>query len=151
MTPEFTLRPAIDDDREFLFQLRRTALGAYLEQTYGPWDEAAERARFEERTRTSHYRIVEVDGVAAGCLGVAPGAEAHALHRVFLLPAFQRRGIGTALVALVVEEARTAGVPVRLRVLRVNPARRLYERLGFAVTGSSDTHVLMEHPAGGNR
>ena len=39
------------------------------------------------------------------------------------------------------------GAPIGclLRVLRVNPARRLYERLGFEVTGESPTHFEMEH------
>lgn len=37
------------------------------------------------------------------------------------------------------------GLSVRLRVLKANPrAAALYERLGFAVTGETDTHVLME-------
>jgi hypothetical protein len=30
----------------------------------------------------------------------------------------------------------------------VNPARRLYERLGFVATGETGTHVLMEHVGG---
>ena len=46
------------------------------------------------------------------------------------------------------EVLRAAGLPVRLRVFRVNPASRLYERLGFVATGETDTHVLMEHGAG---
>ena len=69
------------------------------------------------------------------------------LDRVFLLPECQNRGIGTRLVRDVLAEARAAGLPVRLRVFRVNPARRLYERLGFVATGETDTHALMERAA----
>jgi hypothetical protein len=29
-------------------------------------------------------------------------------------------------------------------ILRVNPARRLYERLGFAVVSETETHLRME-------
>ena len=39
------------------------------------------------------------------------------------------------------------GLPTRLQVLRVNPARHLYERLGFAVVGETPTHYLMVAPA----
>ena len=39
------------------------------------------------------------------------------------------------------------GLPVRLRVFEVNPARRFYERLGFRVVGQTDTHTLMEWTA----
>jgi ribosomal protein S18 acetylase RimI-like enzyme len=37
---------------------------------------------------------------------------------------------------------------VTLQVLKVNPARRLYERLGFRVTGETPTHFLMLHEHG---
>jgi ribosomal protein S18 acetylase RimI-like enzyme len=38
-------------------------------------------------------------------------------------------------------------MPVRLRVLRTNPARELYERLGFRIYGTTETHHLMiVHP-----
>ncbi len=32
----------------------------------------------------------------------------------------------------------------RLQVLKVNPSRRLYERLGFSETGATDTHIILE-------
>jgi RimJ/RimL family protein N-acetyltransferase len=39
------------------------------------------------------------------------------------------------------------GVPVRLRVLKVNPrALAFFERLGFARAGETETHVLLERP-----
>jgi GNAT superfamily N-acetyltransferase len=40
-----------------------------------------------------------------------------------ILPAFQGLGIGTALVLELIEEARSAQLPLRLRVLRANRAR----------------------------
>ncbi len=39
--------------------------------------------------------------------------------------------------------ADSRGVPVRLRVLKVNPARRLWERLGFRVARETETHYEM--------
>jgi hypothetical protein len=57
-----------------------------------------------------------------------------------------RRGVGSAIVRDVLARGRAARMPVRLRVLRTNPARRVYERLGFAVTRESATHVEMEAP-----
>jgi hypothetical protein len=44
--------------------------------------------------------------------------------------------------------AATRGVPVRLNVLKVNPARALYKRLGFAVVGEDDVRWFMESPIG---
>jgi hypothetical protein len=39
--------------------------------------------------------------------------------------------------------------PVRLRVLRVNPAQRLYLRLGFVITDESPERLTMEWRPGG--
>lgn len=143
-----TLRDAAADDVEFLFSLLRASLGPYVVQTFGPWDDAEQRTRFLETTDPATHRIVEQDGRPVGCLAVRRLPDEVRLNRVLLLPEVQNRGIGTQLVREVVAKARAAGLPVRLRVFRVNPARRLYERLGFVATGETDTHVLMEHTAG---
>jgi GNAT superfamily N-acetyltransferase len=143
-----TVRPAKQEDREFLFMLLKAALRSYIEQTYGPWDESEQRARFLESTKPEAHQIVEAGGQPIGCLNVKwlPGVVK--LNRVFLLPAFQGRGIGSRLVRQVLSEAKLAHLPVRLRVFKVNPAKRLWQRLGFVVTGETDTHFLMEHAAG---
>jgi RimJ/RimL family protein N-acetyltransferase len=56
----------------------------------------------------------------------------------------QRQGIGTSVIQQVLDEARRSGKPVALQVLKVNPARRLYERLGFSVTGENETLYFMK-------
>lgn len=40
-------------------------------------------------------------------------------------------------------EADRSDKPVRLRVLKVNPARRLYQRLGFRIVDEDETHYTM--------
>ena len=73
-------------------------------------------------------RIAECDGRVAGYLGAAGGL----LDDLFIDPAFQRLGIGRALVAA--QLAR--GIrPVTLEVYEDNaPARALYEAFGFIVS-----------------
>ena len=69
------------------------------------------------------------------------------LDQLFLLPEHQCNGIGTALVREILERARHLKVPVRLRVLRVNPAKRLYERMGFFVTAEEPQRFYMQSAA----
>lgn len=57
----------------------------------------------------------------------------------------QRRGLGGEIIPSVLREAAQRSVPVRLQVLRQNPARQLYERLGFHIVGETATHVEMVH------
>ena len=52
------------------------------------------------------------------------------------------------LMALHIEEADERGVPIRLQVLKVNPASDLYERLGFRKIEVTETHIRMERAPG---
>jgi GNAT superfamily N-acetyltransferase len=57
---------------------------------------------------------------------------------VCVLPGYRNAGLGTALVAAAVAEARDRSLPaLSLSVEEGNPARRMYERLGFAPVSAS--------------
>lgn len=62
---------------------------------------------------------------------------------IYILPEYQGRGLGTEVIDEVIKQARKRRQPVSLQVLKVNPARRLYERLGFVVIAESETHFQM--------
>lgn len=84
-------------------------------------------------------------GIDVGLLQVVDEGTQLVVGKIELLPEHQGQGIGSTLLARVLDEARGRGVPVRLQVLRANtPARRLYERLGFVVVGETATHLEME-------
>jgi [ribosomal protein S18]-alanine N-acetyltransferase len=60
------------------------------------------------------------------------------INNVALRPGYRNRGLGTALMHHVMREARTLGAKratLEVRASNVG-ARRLYERLGFTVSGS---------------
>jgi ribosomal protein S18 acetylase RimI-like enzyme len=137
------LRAATTNDRDFLWEVHRTALRPAVEATWG-WDEAFQVRYFAEHFATSDRFIVCVDGVDAGVLQFTVKGDHLFLATVALLPEHQGRGIGTDLVNMVLAEGRRHNLPVRLQVLKVNRARKLYERLGFEAYGESETHVHME-------
>src|SRR3954452_21429239 len=145
-----SFRQATDDDRDYLFRLKDASVRPYVEQTYGPWDEARQRRLFEEHIRPWATRIVLVDGREAGMMEILPedaGSPRVHLANIWLAPEYHGRGIGTRLVTDLVREAHARGVSVTLNVFKVNPARRLYERLGFVVIGETATQYQMAcHP-----
>lgn len=63
---------------------------------------------------------------------------------VAVLPKYRGRGIGTALLARLLEVARTRYGAISLSVAEANPALRLYERLGFKVVDRSGTSLTMK-------
>lgn len=139
-TTSWTLRRATDADRAFCWRLHVQTMRDYVDATWG-WEEADQRQRFEQVFDATALRIVEVDGVPVGALRVDAGGMPVRLLSIAIAPSHQRCGLGTALVQRVVHEARDA--PVWLQVLKVNPARMLYERLGFVVIGETLTHWQM--------
>jgi ribosomal protein S18 acetylase RimI-like enzyme len=146
---ELRLRPAVVDDFDLLYQIHRDALGKYVEQTWGSWDEGWQAQKFREDFDVTHRQVIEWDGKVIGYLEVAEKQDCIRLADIRIAPDFQRRGIGTRLIRGVLERAAARGLPVTAAVLRVNPARRLYERLGFEVVDSTQTHYRMaSRPAG---
>lgn len=66
------------------------------------------------------------------------------IHELQLLPSYQGGGLGTAVVRRVIAEGVERGVPVMLSVVPANHrAQRLYERLGFKVTGIEAPFIRM--------
>jgi GNAT superfamily N-acetyltransferase len=118
-------------------------LGLYIEQTWG-WDEQWQREYHRKDYDPSRIQIVTLDGVDVGCVEFKRDSEQICLVDMFIRPEFQRQGIGSYLIRRLLAEGRDKGVPVRLGVLKVNPARKLYERLGFRVVGETETHYEME-------
>lgn len=138
----FALRPAIERDYELLWEIQRTALGPWVAATWG-WDEAFQRAYFDEHFDHRSFQIVRIEGADAGFLSYETRDDHVYLSNIALLPPYQGRGIGEEIARFVIERANARDLPVRLQVLRSNPARRFYERLGFRVVGETPTHFQM--------
>lgn len=138
----FSLRPAAWSDQELLYSLTRQAIGPYVTLVRG-WDEEDQQARFRRRFDPARWRVITRDGAEVGALELDPRPGELFLSNFLLFPEHQRKGIGTAVMQELLRDARAEGRCVRLRVLKVNPARRLYEWLGFIHEGETETHHLM--------
>ena len=61
-----------------------------------------------------------------------------------VVAAWRGQGVGTALLHALHDAARQAGLAgLSLSVARENPAKRLYERMGYVVVGGSDGNPTM--------
>jgi ribosomal protein S18 acetylase RimI-like enzyme len=88
--------------------------------------------------------VIELNQVPIGVQLVdRPGTHIQ-LVPLYIAKEFQRRGFGTQLVKRLLLEASGTELPVRLRVLAVNPAKALYERLGFVVVERTPERYFME-------
>jgi ribosomal protein S18 acetylase RimI-like enzyme len=88
--------------------------------------------------------VIELDGRVVGRLLVNRNESEIRLVYISFLPEFRGFGAGTILIGNLQREAEAAGKPLGLRVLTTNAAAiRLYERLGFAVVETNQTHLTM--------
>jgi len=138
------LRQATAADSEFAFETKRAASRSYVEMVSG-WDEADQRRMHERRFAEQQYRVIQVSGTDVGILATVRKPDCIKVNQLFVLPEYQGRGIGKACMTQVLADAEKGGLPVRLRVLKVNPrAAAFYRALGFRETGYTDTHTEME-------
>jgi ribosomal protein S18 acetylase RimI-like enzyme len=147
------LRPVEDRDRAFLVELYGSTREEELAQV--EWDDGTKRAFVEQQfgAQDAHYRanypgatldVIEVDGSRAGRLYVHRGPSDIRIMDIALAPPFRGRGIGTALLRGLMDEADASGRKLSIHVEMNNPARSLYNRLGFEPAGEHGVYVLME-------
>lgn len=138
----YSLRAATDDDYAFLERLHMATMKELVTRVWG-WDEADQAARFRAAFVPERGRIIVVDGRDVGTLWTERRPGNIFIANIEIAPEHQGQGLGTAVIGDLVADARRQGLPVALQVLKPNRARRLYERLGFAITGETATHYLM--------
>jgi ribosomal protein S18 acetylase RimI-like enzyme len=107
-----------------------------------------QRRRFSDAFTRRRPRVL-VDpserGRIVACFSVEHREGERFLSSIEVAATHRGRGIGTSVVERFVREAGAAGLTATLQVLKANPrARRLYERLGFVLTGETAAHVAMQ-------
>lgn len=140
----FTLAPVAPDDLPWLFELHKAALKEYVEQIWG-WDEAWQRDYFFKTLNLADSRLILLGEERIGRLTVEEKPDHIFLAYIALLPAHQGKGIGTEVIRSVMAEAKEKGKPVILSVLKPNPAKALYERLGFIITTSDNVRTELSY------
>ncbi len=144
-------RPATAADGEFLYQLHRAAMMEYVSQTWG-WDEEWQQEYFRQHFDPAASQVVQFQGHDVGVVSIIVQPSRLFIGGIEILPEYQNRGIGTAVLQGILDRARRLGKPVALQVLKVNPARALYERMGFTIRGETATHWQMQiEPEGMDR
>jgi ribosomal protein S18 acetylase RimI-like enzyme len=88
--------------------------------------------------------VIRSNDLAVGFIMAPIKDGARWIHTICIVPEHQRNGIGTEIIRRAVAQAREQKISLYLSVLKVNPARRLYERLGFRVIEETTHHLKMQ-------
>ena len=140
---DLSIRKAREIDSEFVFAVKKEAFREYAEQVWG-WDESHQRESHNARFASHDFRIIGFRGTNVGFFATSNTSEKLTLHQLFILPEYQGRGIGSACMTRIVNEAKMEQKPVMLQVLKINTrAIAFYERIGFKIASDDSTHVQM--------
>jgi ribosomal protein S18 acetylase RimI-like enzyme len=117
----------------------------YLNATGADTSDAAHRVRL-----LHHFECASVllhEEAPVGLLKLRRLPDEWEIVQIQLSKKCQGLGTGRALIETIIADAAVAGASVKLSVLKVNPARKLYERLGFCVTGEDADEYFMRRLA----
>jgi ribosomal protein S18 acetylase RimI-like enzyme len=153
MSPSITIRPATPADTRLLFEVYASTRSEELAPV--PWtaEQKLQFLAFQFQSQDAHYRetfpgatfsVIEVDGTAEGRLYVNRTPERIHIVDIALLPSARGKGIGARILGQLFEEAEAKKLPVTISVERFNPAKRLYERLGFRMIEDGEVYQRME-------
>ena len=136
------LRPALDHDFEYCRRLYFVEMRWIIEELN--LDRTAQESSFGQQWNAAQVRMIALEGTDVGWLQAITQIDELFVAQMFVDGPFQRRGIGTEVMKRLIREADDSNLRVRLNVVRINPARRLYERHGFRVTHEDDRKLYMK-------
>ncbi len=148
-----TMRPERDEDQAFRYQLFCASRQPEFALLFPPdvfqqvmlQQFHAQTVSYREQFPQARFDIVEMAGRPIGRIVVdRPGAMIHIVDQA-IIPEQRNRGIGTALMQALMEEARREKLPLRLEVASSNdPSLRLYSRLGFVEIETVPLYMQLE-------
>jgi len=136
------LRASLNQDFAFCKRLYFGEMQWIIEQL--DLDKAAQEIGFQQQWDATQVRIITLDDADIGWLQTIPKEDGLFVAQMFVDRPFQRKGIGTEVMRRLIAEAAHAHQAVRLNVVKINPALRLYERLGFRTTHEDDRKFYMK-------
>lgn len=144
-TIEVSLRPVTDADRNFIEHVYFETQRWILEVLFGWRGDTEEREKFWESYDGSPKYADHRGRLQRRRLADGPTRYGY-LPRFHLSGAGNARpGVGGFLIKNLLDEAEAGNMKVRLSAAKINPARKLYARLGFAVVGEDQYKVYMEY------
>jgi GNAT superfamily N-acetyltransferase len=136
-------RPATKADTSFLRELHHRAYREVVVRQFGVWDDYAQDRWFEKGLSEAEFSVIEHGGIPVGAIGTIEEPDHLWIVEMQILPEWQKKGFGTTILVEQMGRARPLGKKIRLRVLRENRARALYERHGLVLAGETETHYFM--------
>lgn len=142
---DFELRNVKENDFDWLYDLRSQTMKKYINDSGDQFILDTQSNRIMKEYEST--KIIRSDNKDIGMFKVKRNSDNWEIIQIQLLPDYQHMGIGTKIIKKLQMEALQQGVAIFLSVLKVNPAKQLYERLGFEIVQEKEKSYLMRYSA----
>ena len=142
---DVTFRRCEYTDLDFILELKRLGMKWYIEKIYG-WDEDIQKEKTlqELDNNINNMRIIVSCNKDIGVTTFNSEIEYNEVGLLIVHPEFQGRGIATSIINEYIKSSKKEQKRIIIKTFKENPARRLYERLGFVLYKEDKTHVYLE-------
>lgn len=136
---QYTLERATKSDLNICDRVHTENMKEYVEAIY-PWNPTLFRNNFVAKD----YQVIKYQNEIIGFIKVVVSPTDIYLGEIQIARNYQNRGIGTNILENIIAKAKLDNRRLWLKVIKGNPAERLYMRLGFSVFEESLTHKKLE-------
>lgn len=140
------IRRGSEADEQWLFDLFKATMRDFIDAAWG-WEELFQKEGFVTSLPAKNFQVLEYGGVAIGCLHISVKENYLVLDMILVEPEFQRQGFGSQLIALAFSDAKKTGLPIRLSVIKTNPAVAFHKDHGFEVVEEDEHSYRMQWSA----
>lgn len=104
----------------------------------------AQKADYERKFPDALQQIIHYKKKAAGRLYTSETENSIHIIDIALLPQYRNKGIGKFLLQQLIAKAKKQRKTISLQVIKTNPAKNLYNRLGFVSIREDGLREYME-------
>lgn len=134
-------RPAVPEDAPRLAEIRAEAMRPSLE-ALGRYDPERVRRRFLDGFVASDTVVLLRGEEIAGFYVLRQRPGELYLDHLYLAEGARGLGLGRRVIGRLQQEARAAGLPIRLMALKGSPANAFYRACGFEPVGEEAFDIL---------
>ena len=147
MNDKIELIPYVDEDYEFVYEVKKNAYKKYVEECWGAWVEEDQRKYFEKfitMVKSNAFIIINGDNKIGFYNGGVLENGKYEIGNICIIPEYRGKGIGTKILKDKLEENKDRDIEIQY--FKHNPVGKLYERLGFVANGETEFHNQMMKP-----
>lgn len=133
------------EDYDFIYDVKKITLRSHIEKIWG-WNEEYQQNDFSKSFIPDRNNIIVLNDVNIGVLEIIEEDKIISIAELEILPEFQGKGIGSAILKEVLKDAKRKKKKVQIGCFKVNEgAKALYLRLGFKIIDETETHFIFEN------